>query len=115
MTGHLIHVIRNDLTLLQRERYLDQLREIGPKGLIGELEWLPGLKCGAGAGMEPFVFRFTFMNCLLASWLVRSKTVDMYTKSVFVTAMASALAGVDLEEIYLQVAELADRIGTDRE
>ncbi len=112
MAGHLIHVVRDDLTLLQRERYLEQLREMGPKDFIAELQWLPAMKDGAGAGMEPFVFRFTFMNCMLASWLVRDKSIDMYTKSVFVTAVASALAGVDLEEIYLKVAGLADQIGT---
>lgn len=112
MAGHLIHVVRNDLTLLQRERYLQQFRELEPKDLIAELQWLLGLKDGAGANMQPFVFRLTFMNCMLASWLVRDKTIDMYTKSVFVPAVASALAAVDLDEIYLKVAGLADQIGT---
>lgn len=112
MAGHLIHVIRNDFTQAQRERYLDQLRIVGPRDLVAEIQWLSTLKDGAGANWEPFVFRFTYMNCMLASWLVRDKTIDLFTKSIFVTAVTSALAGADLDKIHLEVASLADRIGS---
>lgn len=112
MAGHLIHVVRDDFTLAQRERYLDQLRTVGPKDLVAEIQWLPTIKDGAGADWDSFVFRFTFMNCMLASWLVWDKTIDLFTKSIFVTAVTWSLAGVDLEKIHLEVAGLADRIGT---
>ncbi len=76
------------------------------------MEWLPKLKDGAGSDMEPFVFRFTFMNAMQASWLLRDESIDIYTKSAFVTAVSWALTGVALDDIYLKVSELADKIGT---
>ncbi|MCE4222146.1 hypothetical protein HCU64_00130 [Methylobacterium sp. C25] len=113
MAGSLIHVVRNDLTLLQRERYVEQLRDRAPQDVMAELDWLTRVKDGAGSDMEPFVFRFTFMNAMQASWLLRDQTIDIFTKGAFVTAVSWALTGVGLEEIYVKVSELADRIGTD--
>ena len=112
MAGHLIHVVRDDFTQAQRDLYVDQLRSVGPRDLAAEVLWLPTIKTGAGADWEPFVFRYTYMNCMLASWLVRSQTIDLFTKAVFVTAVGWALTGVELNEIYTEVARLADRIGT---
>jgi len=40
MAGHLIHVVRDDFTQAQRERYIDQLRTVAPKDLVAEVQWL---------------------------------------------------------------------------
>ncbi len=34
MAGSMIHVVRNDLTLLQRERYVEQLRDRAPQDVM---------------------------------------------------------------------------------
>jgi hypothetical protein len=91
------------------------MRDLGPKSLIDELQWMSSLKGGNQAeGMGPFVFRFNWMNGMLASWLVRGSKIDMYTKSLFVIVGAQAVAGVDAETINAKFAERLGQIGKEK-
>jgi hypothetical protein len=106
-------LVKGTFSIRQKEIYMDQLRTIGPQGLVQELEWLSNLKNRSSQDdMEPFVFRIVFMGSLQASWLVRDKSIDIYTKSIFVTIVAQALADVDNLTINEKFDELLQSIGT---
>jgi hypothetical protein len=112
-SAFMANMARQDLDLPRRERCLEQMRDQGPKDLVEELKWLIAFREGevVAADWDPFLYRFNFINGMLAHWFIREKTIDFFTKSLFVTMVAQAVSGVDTQAMNERFAELCSRIG----
>ncbi|POR50872.1 hypothetical protein [Bosea psychrotolerans] len=102
-----------DLDLPRRERCLDQMRDHGPKDLVEELKWFVAVGQGeiVAADWDPFLYRFNFMNGLLAHWLIRENTIDIFTKSLFITLVTQAISGIDAQTMNERFDEICSQIG----
>jgi hypothetical protein len=111
-TAYLRNFIGENFSADEKASYADQIKNTCPKDLVSELQWLQILENDKAPDMDdPFIFRYTFISAILASWLVKDQTIDIYTKSLFATIPTQALLSVDSKKIDAKFQEMLVQIG----
>ncbi|SRR5258707_5869051 len=110
VTAYVRNFIEDNFSADEKAAYVDQIRNTCPKDLVSELQWLQILD--KAPDEDTFVFRYTFISAMLASWLVRDQAIDLYTKSLFAVIPTQALLSVDSKKIDAKFEEMLVQIGT---
>jgi len=109
------NMVRHSVDLVRRERCLQQIKELDLATLEKEGEWHRNWIASpkeALDGLDTIVVRHCIINGMLARMLVVDKTIDIFTKSIFVTMSIQALQGVDADTLNHRLDDLVSKIGT---